>query len=679
MTSLKYLLLLLFFTIDLVIGVPPFTKEQRLKVNVIMKRVIQEVEKSGMRERGLYTIDGDVLEMKKLAKESLNPFKDISPYDIHVMTFCLKAVIGNLQPSLIDEATFNQLSDALEIENSEELKDKMKEILYDLPQEIRYTLAYLMRHLKKVVKLQEINGMTPKIIANAFRLSLMHFKPDEQRMRDIDPKKIKIIKKLLEIPSSFYKELKNPESVFYFLAPEDIESASEISDEEQEGASVTAGPLDSNEPSGMTKYTNLKRLIEAVEKIGIKQKGLYSDDDESNEMATLPKDCLVSNTDISQYDVRAMALCLQRELRRLNPSLIDRATFKKLLVAARLKNLKELENEMSKILSELPQDIRNTLAYLIIHLKKVVKLHAVNKMTEKKIASIFSLILMHYAGEERLLADADREKIIRIFLRIPSSYWKTLINYESTNNESTNLGEEEGAWGGAPREEFSASNEQPSMTQYTNLKRLIEAVEETGMKQKGLYSDDDKSIKRINLPTDCLDPTTDISQYDVRVMTLCLQRELRRMEPSLIDRATFSKLKVLLNFQKLSQWEYEISKILSKLPQDIRNTLAYLIIHLKKVVKLQEINKMTEEKIASIFSLILMRYPGEESLLVHTDREKIIRIFLRIPSSYWKAFINYESTAPEDLLNLNTDEAINRLSDSGRSSKKKATIQYNTF
>ncbi|XP_043469724.1 uncharacterized protein LOC122503303 [Leptopilina heterotoma] len=660
MTSLKYLLLLLFFTIDLIIGIPPTTKEKRSKINTIIKRLIEEVEQSGMQKIALYSIPGDKAEMRKLANECLNPNSNISPYDIHVMTYCLKTMIGNLEPPLIDKGTFDQLSHALEIENSEELKDKMKEILFDLPQEIRYTLAYLMRHLRKVVKLQEINGMTPKMIAKAFRFPLMKIELDGQKQREINFKIEEIIKYLLEIPSSFWKTLINYESTISIN--KNSESSVENSDEAGESDSLASSKSKEKIPNNLSSNlkkqskvnTIIKRVIEEVEKSGMQKEGLYSIDSDKAEMRKLANECLNPNSNISPYDIHVMTFCLKAVIGNLEPPLIDEETFNQLSDALKIENSEELKDKMKEILSDLPQEIRYTLAYLMKHLKKVVKLQEINGMTPKIIAKAFRSPLMKFdhveQGQRKI--NSKKEEIIMKLLEIPSIFWEKLINYELTNSESnienSNV-QKEGDSLASNKIEEKIPNTLSSYLKHrskenTIIKRLIEEVEISGMQNRELYSINADEDEMQNLVNECLNPNSNISTYSIYVITYCLKTVIGGMEPSLIDEATYRKLLDATKLKSLKESENKMLKILSQLPQDILNIVAYLIIHLEKVVELHEINEMTEEKIASIFSLILMHYEGEEGLIADTDKEKIIEILLKIPTSYLKALINFEST-----------------------------------
>ncbi|XP_043469727.1 beta-chimaerin-like [Leptopilina heterotoma] len=220
MISLKHFLFLVFFTTDLVIGTPHSRGKgrngrpvNRLTVHPLIIKLVEEVEKSGMQQEGLYRLSGSKTEVQKLAQNCFSLDSDISEYNLNVITSYLKSLFRDLRTSLIDEATFNQLSSAMNIEDVEESEMKMKEIITDLPQNIRDTLAYLIVHLQKVVKHHEINRMTAGNIGIVFGPTLMDFKLDDQMAElALNSQKTKIIERLLEISSSFWKELINYET-----------------------------------------------------------------------------------------------------------------------------------------------------------------------------------------------------------------------------------------------------------------------------------------------------------------------------------------------------------------------------------------------------------------------------------------------------------------------------------
>ncbi|XP_043469722.1 uncharacterized protein LOC122503302 [Leptopilina heterotoma] len=677
MAPLKCILLFLFFTTDLVIGVRYSSGEgridrriNRLLVHPLIKKLVEEVERSGLEHEGLYRLSGSKTEVQKLEKDCQFLDTDISQYDVTAITSYLKELFRNLRPSLIDETTFNQLSDALKMENSEDLKNKITDIIIKLPQDIRDTLAYLMVHLQKVVEKKEINRMNPKNIGIVFGPTLMNSQYDDlMAAAALNNQQTKIIEKLLELPSSFWKELINYEST-------KTESNVSISKEDKEGAWGGAASADASASdegridrriNRLLVHPLIKKLVEEVERSGLEHEGLYRLSGSKTEVQKLEKDCQFLDTDISQYDVTAITSYLKELFRNLRPSLIDETTFNQLSDALKMENSEDLKNKITDIIIKLPQDIRDTLAYLMVHLQKVVEKKEINRMNPKNIGIVFGPTLMNSQYDDLMAAAAlnnQQTKIIEKLLELPSSFWKELINYESTKTESNvsiSKEDKEGAWGGAA----SASDEGRIDRRINRLlvhpliKKLVEEVERSGLEHEGLYRLSGSKTEVQKLEKDCQFLDTDISQYDVTAITSYLKELFRNLRPSLIDETTFNQLSDALKMENSEDLKNKITDIIIKLPQDIRDTLAYLMVHLQKVVEKKEINRMNPKNIGIVFGPTLMNSQYDDLMAaaaLNNQQTKIIEKLLELPSSFWKELINYESTKTESNVSISKED-----------------------
>lgn len=143
----------------------------------------------------------------------------------------------------------------------------------------------------------------------------------------------------------------------------------------------------------------IKRCVEEVESRGMLQEGIYrvsgfADEIEALKLA-LDKDG--EKTDMSEAaysNVNVVAGVLKLYLRLLPVPLITFQAYPDLITSIRHKTPGEQVIAMREALKKLPQSHYNALKFMIEHLNRVASHHAVNKMTEHNLATVFAPTLI---------------------------------------------------------------------------------------------------------------------------------------------------------------------------------------------------------------------------------------------------------------------------------------------
>ncbi|XP_051160022.1 rac GTPase-activating protein 1-like isoform X1 [Leptopilina boulardi] len=169
---------------------------------------IEEVEKRGLKEEGLYFLSGKKNIIKNVLKSNKNKEKaDLSKIEnIHDITGALKLFIRSMEGRLINKKLWVKLLDTCGMDigcREPELKNNILE--FSKP--IRQTLAFIIKHLQLVSQIPE-NKMFIESLALAFSRTLFSdIGMKKNVIRMLTPSRIFIIKRLLELPSEFWQAI----------------------------------------------------------------------------------------------------------------------------------------------------------------------------------------------------------------------------------------------------------------------------------------------------------------------------------------------------------------------------------------------------------------------------------------------------------------------------------------
>ncbi|XP_054983156.1 rho GTPase-activating protein 45 isoform X1 [Sorex araneus] len=172
-------------------------------VPFIIKKCICEIERRALHTKGIYRVNGVKTRVEKLCQafengKELVELSQAPPHDIsNVLKLYLRQLpeplisfrfyhelVGLAKDSLKAEAELKAASrgrlDAAESEAAAvAMASRLRELLRDLPHENRATLQYLLRHLRRIVEVEQDNKMTPGNLGIVFGPTLLRPRPTE--------------------------------------------------------------------------------------------------------------------------------------------------------------------------------------------------------------------------------------------------------------------------------------------------------------------------------------------------------------------------------------------------------------------------------------------------------------------------------------------------------------------
>ncbi|XP_077083781.1 active breakpoint cluster region-related protein [Siphateles boraxobius] len=151
--------------------------QESVLVPHIVRSCVEEVERRGMTEEGIYRISGASSEIQALKhafntnyREAVSKLRSV---DVNAVSGTLKLYFRELPLSLIPSEQFKELSDALDIADPYLRADSMLTLLQTLPDVNRNTLLFLLHHLRRVAERKEENKMSLSNLATVFGPSLL--------------------------------------------------------------------------------------------------------------------------------------------------------------------------------------------------------------------------------------------------------------------------------------------------------------------------------------------------------------------------------------------------------------------------------------------------------------------------------------------------------------------------
>uniref|UniRef100_A0A8C5JXS2 Rho GTPase activating protein 45 n=1 Tax=Jaculus jaculus TaxID=51337 RepID=A0A8C5JXS2_JACJA len=172
-------------------------------VPFIIKKCICEIERRALRTKGIYRVNGVKTRVEKLCQafENGKDLVELSQALPHDISNVLKLYLRQLPEPLICFRLYHELvglaKDSLKAEaeakaasrgrqdGSENeavnvaMVGRLRELLRDLPAENQATLQYLLRHLRRIVEVEQDNKMTPGNLGIVFGPTLLRPRPTE--------------------------------------------------------------------------------------------------------------------------------------------------------------------------------------------------------------------------------------------------------------------------------------------------------------------------------------------------------------------------------------------------------------------------------------------------------------------------------------------------------------------
>ncbi|XP_063070806.1 rac GTPase-activating protein 1 [Engraulis encrasicolus] len=132
-----------------------FAPSTHPRIPLIITQCVNEIEKRGLRERGIYRVPGAERMVKELKESYLagkGPLQLSKVADVHVICGLLKDFLRKLKEPLLTFRLHEKFMEASEIAEEDKSNAVMRDIIEVLPIANRNTLAFLMLHLQRVIQ-----------------------------------------------------------------------------------------------------------------------------------------------------------------------------------------------------------------------------------------------------------------------------------------------------------------------------------------------------------------------------------------------------------------------------------------------------------------------------------------------------------------------------------------------
>ncbi|KAH0511595.1 Active breakpoint cluster region-related protein [Microtus ochrogaster] len=153
------------------------TKRERSKVPYIVRQCVEEVEKRGIEEVGIYRISGVATDIQALKAVFDANNKDIllmlSDMDINAIAGTLKLYFRELPEPLLTDRLYPAFMEGIALSDPAAKENCMMHLLRSLPDPNLITFLFLLEHLKRVAEKEPINKMSLHNLATVFGPTLL--------------------------------------------------------------------------------------------------------------------------------------------------------------------------------------------------------------------------------------------------------------------------------------------------------------------------------------------------------------------------------------------------------------------------------------------------------------------------------------------------------------------------
>ncbi|XP_042298347.1 active breakpoint cluster region-related protein isoform X2 [Sceloporus undulatus] len=153
------------------------TKRERSKVPYIVRQCVEEVEKRGIDEVGIYRISGVATDIQALKVAFDSNSKDIlmmlSDMDINAIAGTLKLYFRELPEPLLTDRLYPAFMEGIAVSDPSAKENCMLHLLRSLPDPNLITFLFLLEHLKRVAEKEPVNKMSLHNLATVFGPTLL--------------------------------------------------------------------------------------------------------------------------------------------------------------------------------------------------------------------------------------------------------------------------------------------------------------------------------------------------------------------------------------------------------------------------------------------------------------------------------------------------------------------------
>ncbi|XP_072455715.1 breakpoint cluster region protein isoform X1 [Notamacropus eugenii] len=161
------------------------TKRERSKVPYIVRQCVEEIERRGMEEVGIYRVSGVATDIQALKAAFDVNNKDVSvmmsEMDVNAIAGTLKLYFRELPEPLFTDELYPSFAEGIALSDPVAKESCMLNLLLSLPEPSLLTFLFLLDHLKRVAEKEPINKMSLHNLATVFGPTLL--RPSEKESK----------------------------------------------------------------------------------------------------------------------------------------------------------------------------------------------------------------------------------------------------------------------------------------------------------------------------------------------------------------------------------------------------------------------------------------------------------------------------------------------------------------
>ncbi|KAM8934032.1 rac GTPase-activating protein 1-like [Pelodytes ibericus] len=181
------------------------------RIPTLVIQCVNEIERRGLSEQGIYRLSGCDRLVKELKQKLLYgkaKAVHLAKEDIHAVCGALKEFLRNLQEPLLTFSLHSQFLDAADILDENDARAEISQLVHELPIANRDTLAFLILHLYRVMRSPSCR-MDRMNLSRIFGPTLVGYsvpKPNPLVIMQDTPRQAKVMMMLLSVPCSFWNQ-----------------------------------------------------------------------------------------------------------------------------------------------------------------------------------------------------------------------------------------------------------------------------------------------------------------------------------------------------------------------------------------------------------------------------------------------------------------------------------------
>ncbi|XP_062941940.1 breakpoint cluster region protein [Cynocephalus volans] len=161
------------------------TKRERSKVPYIVRQCVEEIERRGMEEVGIYRVSGVATDIQALKAAFDVNNKDVSvmmsEMDVNAIAGTLKLYFRELPEPLFTDEFYPNFAEGIALSDPVAKQSCMLNLLLSLPEANLLTFLFLLDHLKRVAEKETVNKMSLHNLATVFGPTLL--RPSEKESK----------------------------------------------------------------------------------------------------------------------------------------------------------------------------------------------------------------------------------------------------------------------------------------------------------------------------------------------------------------------------------------------------------------------------------------------------------------------------------------------------------------